>query len=98
MTESKGNGHRLHIQTESDDEGFVKISIEDNGPGIGDAIEDKAFDPFFTTKENGLGMGLPICRSIAEVHNGHLYYKTLNSGGVRFECALPGLKGMRDGV
>lgn len=98
MSAAKRNGSRLHIQTESDEEGFVKISVEDNGPGMGNSIEDKAFDPFFTTKENGLGMGLPIYRSITEVQNGHLYHKTLNSGDVRFECALPGLKGMRDGV
>jgi len=98
MSEAKSNGHRLYIQTKCDDDGLVNISVEDNGPGVVGAIGEKAFDPFFTTKENGLGMGLAICRSIAEVHNGQLYYETPSSGGARFKCAFPGWKGTGDGV
>jgi C4-dicarboxylate-specific signal transduction histidine kinase len=50
----------------------VMISIEDTGPGIEPKNVDRIFDPFFTTKANGVGMGLAICRSIIEAHDGTL--------------------------
>jgi C4-dicarboxylate-specific signal transduction histidine kinase len=50
----------------------VRVSVQDNGPGLqGEALE-KAFQPFHTTKPQGLGMGLCISRSVVEAHGGRL--------------------------
>jgi predicted ATPase/signal transduction histidine kinase len=52
--------------------GRVQITVQDEGSGIDPAVAARIFEPFFTTKENGLGMGLSICRSIIEAHGGML--------------------------
>jgi len=48
----------------------VRITVEDSGVGIDPDDIDNIFDAFFTTKSRGMGMGLSICRSIIEAHNG----------------------------
>ena len=53
-----------------DDE--VIVSVKDGGPGFSEAIRDRLFEPFFTTKPHGSGMGLAICRSILESHQGRI--------------------------
>jgi two-component system sensor kinase FixL len=54
---------------------FVTISVQDNGPGVPEAIAARIFDPFCTTKETGTGLGLAISRTIAEAHQGKLVYE-----------------------
>jgi C4-dicarboxylate-specific signal transduction histidine kinase len=51
----------------------VEVSIEDTGTGISPANLDQIFKPLFTTKDRGMGMGLAICRSIIENHNGRIW-------------------------
>jgi signal transduction histidine kinase len=53
--------------------GGVKVSVADSGTGIGSHDIDRIFDPLFTTKSDGMGMGLPICRSIIEAHDGRIW-------------------------
>lgn len=79
----------LKISTSRDGE-FIKILIEDNGPGIPDDIKNKIFDPFFTTKEvgKGTGMGLEIARRIVLQHNGQLKVSS-KPGSTVFEVCLP---------
>jgi C4-dicarboxylate-specific signal transduction histidine kinase len=67
--------------------GNVLIQIRDNGCGIADL--GCVFDPFFTTKESGMGMGLSICRSIIEVHGGHLWATPNQEAGTTFSFTLP---------
>ena len=65
------------------------ITVEDTGPGIDQDVLAHVFDPFFTTKSNGMGMGLSICKSIAESHGGRLSARPAKSGGAVFEIILP---------
>ena len=66
---------------------LVQTEISDRGPGV--ALPDKIFEPFFTTKEQGMGMGLAICRSIVESHGGRLWTEKNEPQGARFIFTLP---------
>ncbi|MBO9723320.1 MAG: AAA family ATPase [Novosphingobium sp.] len=81
-------GHRLTIRSHVA-EGAVAVSVEDTGSGISDEAISRIFDPFFTTKETGMGMGLAICRSIIEAHDGKLEVERMAEGGTRFQFRLP---------
>ncbi|APO77802.1 sensor histidine kinase protein (plasmid) [Rhizobium etli 8C-3] len=65
----------------------VQTEIGDRGNGI--EFPDQIFEPFFTTKENGMGMGLAICRSIVEAHGGRLWAEKNEPHGSRFIFTLP---------
>ena len=67
--------------------GVVRTEISDRGRGI--EFPDKIFEPFFTTKEDGMGMGLAICRSIVESHGGRLWAETNEPQGATFIFTLP---------
>lgn len=66
----------------------VRISLRDFAPGIPEHDRPQLFVPFFTTKPGGLGMGLPLSRSIAEAHGGRLWYEPAEPGSV-FHFELP---------
>lgn len=65
----------------------IRISVEDSGSGFNDP--ERVFEPFFTTKSNGMGMGLPICRSIVESHGGRLWVINNHSVGATVAFTLP---------
>jgi PAS domain S-box-containing protein len=65
----------------------IQTEIIDQGRGI--EFTDRIFEPFFTTKENGMGMGLAICRSIVEAHGGRLWAENNEPNGARFIFTLP---------
>jgi PAS domain S-box-containing protein len=65
----------------------VRTEISDRGQGI--EFPDKIFEPFFTTKEDGMGMGLAICRSIVESHGGRLWAEMNEPQGAIFFFTLP---------
>jgi len=62
----------LAVSSNVRDDGGAMISIADTGTGIGAEDLQRVFDPLFTTKPGGMGMGLSICRSIIEAHDGVL--------------------------
>lgn len=68
---------------------FILVRVTDEGAGITDETARKLFQPFFTTKPEGMGMGLNICRTIAELHHGRLSYERRASGGTVFILSLP---------
>ncbi|HEY1810336.1 MAG TPA: ATP-binding protein, partial [Acidobacteriaceae bacterium] len=67
----------------------VVIGVRDSGTGFDPGSADRLFAPFFTTKADGLGMGLPISRSIVEAHGGSLWAAPIPSGGTIFLFSLP---------
>jgi signal transduction histidine kinase len=68
--------------------GGVKVSVADTGTGIGSHDIDRIFDPLFTKKSDGMGMGLSICRSIIEAHNGRIWVAPNKPEGSVFEFVL----------
>jgi signal transduction histidine kinase len=88
MTEKKGS-RILRIKSAIQDPGGVLISVADTGKGIDPKITDRIFNPLFTTKSNGMGMGLAICRSIIEAHDGRLWASPGAEGGSVFQFVLP---------
>jgi hypothetical protein len=76
----------LRIAVRSD-ENMVRVEVSDQGPGI--PFPERIFEPFFTTKEQGMGMGLAICRSIVESHGGKLWVEEHKPSGATFLFTLP---------
>ena len=69
--------------------GEVWIRVRDSGPGVQPAFRKRLFEPFQTTKDNGMGLGLSICQSIAQAHDGRLSYVDDGRPGACFELRLP---------
>jgi C4-dicarboxylate-specific signal transduction histidine kinase len=67
----------------------AEIRVIDRGHGIPAEVAAELFSPFFTTKDNGMGMGLNICRSIVELHEGRLWFTSNTEGGSTFHFTLP---------
>ena len=81
---------KLLIGTGADEAGRIRISVQDSGPGLNPQIFDRVFDPFYTTKADGMGMGLSICRSIIEAHDGRIWASAMPGSGSTFNVSLPG--------
>jgi PAS domain S-box-containing protein len=79
----------LLISTEQN-QGGVRVSVRDTGPGIDSTLLDRVFDAFYTTKSSGTGMGLSICRSIIDAHGGKLWAEANEPRGAVFQFTLPG--------
>jgi PAS domain S-box-containing protein len=68
---------------------YLKISVKDNGTGIAEDILDSIFDPYFTTKDKGGGLGLALCYSIIDKHNGSITVDSTSDNGTTFTLLLP---------
>jgi signal transduction histidine kinase len=79
----------LTIQTGQTGAGLVHVSIEDTGTGIDPSNLQRIFKPLFTTKANGMGMGLSICHSIIESHDGRIWVSPAVNRGSIFQFELP---------
>jgi signal transduction histidine kinase len=79
----------LTVTTTLNGGGRVQVSIADTGIGIAPSDVDRIFNPLFTTKEHGMGMGLAICRSIIESHNGRIWVSPGQGRGSIFHLILP---------
>jgi signal transduction histidine kinase/integral membrane sensor domain MASE1 len=67
----------------------VEIKVRDHGSGVASADVERIFQPFVTTKSHGLGLGLAICRSVAEAHHGVLWAENALEGGTTFRIKIP---------
>jgi two-component system sensor kinase FixL len=79
---------KLSIRTARQD-AFTRVTVEDTGSGISDAIADQLFQPFVTSKQTGMGIGLSICRTIVQAHGGKIWFEPGGSGGTAFHFTLP---------
>jgi hypothetical protein len=87
MDEVSDRPRKLCIRSMQYLEETALVEIRDSGVGLKDP--DKIFEAFFTTKENGMGMGLTICRSIVEAHEGRLWASPAEGPGTIFRFTLP---------
>jgi PAS domain S-box-containing protein len=79
----------LVIRSIQDETQQVRVGVMDRGVGFSAENADRLFTAFFTTKSNGMGMGLSICRSIIEAHNGRLWATANAPHGATFQFTLP---------
>lgn len=82
------NGGRLAIKSLKKKDTLL-ISIQDTGVGISREDTGRLFTPFFTTKAGGTGLGLSVCRRVAEAHNGNIAFESLIGEGSTFTIELP---------
>ena len=69
--------------------GEAQARIADNGVGLSAEAEQRLFVPFSSTKPNGMGIGLAICRSFVELHQGRLWFSRSPGRGCTFHVGLP---------
>jgi signal transduction histidine kinase len=89
MSSVEGRARLLLVKSAPHGSDGVLITVQDSGTGIDPNHADRIFDAFFTTKPNGMGMGLAICRSIVESHNGRLWASAATPYGTIFHVVLP---------
>lgn len=89
MRDTPPEARLLDVSSANSDAG-VTVSVADRGAGISAEVAERLYTPFFSTKEEGMGMGLNICRSIIELHQGRLWFEPNPAGGTLFRFTLPG--------
>ena len=77
------------LKSQRTEEGHILVSVSDTGVGFPQEMAERLFAPFFTTKPDGTGMGLRICRSIVEAHDGRLWAMSSPGHGATFHFSLP---------
>jgi two-component system sensor kinase FixL len=88
MGDTDPGNRRLEVETRLD-ENNAELSVRDSGPGLHADQLERVFDSFYTTKSNGMGVGLSICRGLAEAHGGRLWAESGSGGGAVFHFRLP---------
>ena len=81
-------GRHVWVRVGQDD-GFARIAVLDNGPGVRPENLPRIFDPYFSTHDTGTGLGLPIARRVVEEHGGHIAAHNRPEGGLEVTITLP---------
>ena len=89
LNESSADRRRIKINASCADADRVEVSVSDWGPGIPTESLKRLFDPFFTTKANGMGMGLPMSKTIIEAHHGSISAENRPEGGAVLWFTVP---------
>ena len=84
--DTKNSYFRFHAG--KDDEKFIML-IEDNGPGMSEAVIASLGNPFYTTKETGTGIGIPMCKKIIKEHDGEFLIESTEKKGTKITIQLP---------
>ena len=84
-----GRPRRLEIRTQMRGPDQVQVSVSDTGVGVAQELLPRLFEPFFTTRAHGIGMGLPITRSIIEAHGGRFWAESSLGQGSVFQFTVP---------
>jgi signal transduction histidine kinase len=94
---AKDGARVLRMKSELLEGRGIKVSVADTGTGIGSHDIERIFNPLYTTKSDGMGMGLSICRSIIEAHDGRLWVVPNKPEGAvfQFTLAIDGAKSAR---
>lgn len=79
----------LTIASIAENDALVRVTVSDIGPGISPDVAPKLFGAFVTTKEQGMGVGLSICKAIIEGHGGRIWFEAGPAGGAVFHFTLP---------
>jgi signal transduction histidine kinase len=87
LNENAPDKRTIILHTERSD-GFVRVTVQDNGPGISSENVERIFEPFFSTKDIGLGMGLAVCKTIITEHGGRIWAEMNPQGGATFSFEL----------
>ena len=90
LSEAETPDPAICLEASATEENGVEVAVHDNGPGVPPDHVERIFEPFFTTREEGMGMGLAICRSIVDHHGGRLWAMANPGGGTTMRLALPG--------
>jgi PAS domain S-box-containing protein len=88
MTAVTDRPRALVVQSQVEEAGGLMVAVRDSGTGLS-SEPDRVFTPFFTTKATGMGMGLPISRSLVEGHGGRLWATSNSPHGAVFSFTLP---------
>jgi signal transduction histidine kinase len=88
MSEVAGRARNLHVTTSRDAAEGIRVAVLDSGPGLGTSNPERVFESFYSTKPNGMGIGLSICRSIVEAHDGRLWAVSNQPCGAVFQFTL----------
>ncbi|HUL41532.1 MAG TPA: ATP-binding protein [Burkholderiales bacterium] len=89
MGDTPSGNRKILVRSALNGNNAVEVSIRDYGHGLPEELRENLFLPFFTTKPDGMGMGLNICRSIIEFHDGRLWASANLGGGSTFNFTLP---------
>jgi two-component system sensor kinase FixL len=80
---------RVTVTSQLDRPGYARITVADTGPGVAPDIADRLFTAFVSSKQDGMGLGLSICRTIIEANEGRIWMEPGEHGGARFHFTLP---------
>jgi len=89
LTNSGADQRKLTVRTDDPADGTIALEVEDSGPGIDSLATNKIFDAFNTTKSHGMGLGLAICQTIVERHNGRISVIAGRPRGTIFRVVIP---------
>lgn len=82
---------RLSVSSAPDEGGMIRVTVSDTGPGLPTEITADLFRAFNSTKDEGMGLGLSICRTIVEAHGGRIWLEDVPGAGATFHFTLMGI-------
>src|SRR3546814_2990838 len=81
---------QIWVCTRKEEDGMVRVTVADTGPGVAEHDAQQLFTAFVTTKSEGMGLGLSICRTIVEANGGRILLEPREGGGSKFHFTIVG--------